>query len=72
MKLFHAVANGIIIGDHTTSPPDELNDVFVPVEEVNDPAGRHINCPTCAEAMANALGGTLVRPTPPPEEEWAQ
>ena len=71
MKRYHAVAHGIIIGDHTHEPPDELNDVFVPIEEVNDPAGRHVNCPVCAEAMAQALGGSLLRPEPPPEELWA-
>ena len=65
MKLYHAVVHGIIVGDHSTTPPDELNDVFVPIEEVNDPAGRHINCPVCAEAIAQSLGGSLRRPQPP-------
>ena len=65
MKIYHATAAGVVLGDHTDNPVDTARDQFVPLEEVNDPDGRYINCPACAEALAQSMGGTLRRPQPP-------
>lgn len=63
MKRYHAVVHGILIGDHSGEPPDELNDVFIPIEELNAPDGRYVNCPVCAGAIAASLGDSHKEPT---------
>lgn len=40
-------------------------DELVPIREIDDPAGRHSNCPACMEELAQRRGGTLRRPVPP-------
>jgi hypothetical protein len=48
---------------HTTALLDEL----VPVAEVDDPEGRHVNCGPCIEELARRRGGSTRRPGPRPD-----
>jgi hypothetical protein len=53
-------------------PVEESDYTVVPFDEVFDPAGRHINCPECAEILAQLGGGSLRRPKAPPRDQWAE
>jgi len=67
MRIYHVadsasypLAHGAL--GHRMSPGDEL----VPIAELDDPEGRHSNCPLCIEELAKRRGGSTRRPSPPP------
>lgn len=73
MKIYHVIDSlgqplaGFQAG-HTVADGDE----FVPIRELDDPAGRHSNCPACIEELANRRGGSTRRPLPHgAESEWS-
>ena len=53
-------------------PIEEDDYVVVPFDEVFDGTGRYINCPECAQTLAELGGGSLRRPQPPPPGEWTE
>lgn len=66
MKTYHVADSmgqplaGFVAG-HNVASGDEL----VPIAEIDDPDGRHSNCPACMEELAQRRGGSLLRPMAP-------
>ena len=72
MKTYHVADSmgqplaGFVAG-HRVAAGDEL----VPIGEVDDPEGRHVNCGACIEELARRRGGSTHRPQPPDmPESW--
>lgn len=71
MKTYHVVdSTGLPLAGYQTGHRVEVGDELVPIGELDDPAGRHSNCPTCIEELAQRRGGSTRRPQPPAESEW--
>lgn len=65
MKTYHVADSlGLPLAAYTASHQLNPGDLLIPIAEIDDPGGRHSNCPACIEELAQRRGGSTRRPMP--------